>query len=105
MEHNLDAAIGFVDRAVVLDQEGRLVADGTVDAVLRDRADELHAMGVWLPTSALAALRLRRAGYSLEPLPLTPAELRAALEASPPVAGARRSVVRVARRPGPDGGH
>ena len=84
VEHNLDAAIGFVDRAVVLDQEGRLVADGSVDAVLRDRAEELHAMGVWLPTSALAALRLRRAGYALEPLPLTPAELRAALEAAEP---------------------
>jgi energy-coupling factor transport system ATP-binding protein len=80
VEHNLDAAIGFVDRAVVLDQEGLLVADGTVDAVLRDRAEALHAMGVWLPTSALAALRLRRAGYALDPLPLTPDELRAALE-------------------------
>jgi len=83
VEHNLDAAIGFVDRAVVLDQEGRLVADGTVGAVLRDRAEELHAMGVWLPTSALAALRLRRAGYALDPLPLTPDELRAALEDAP----------------------
>ncbi len=83
VEHNLDAAIGLVDRAVVIDQDGRLVADGTVDAVLRDRADELHGMGVWLPTSALAALRLRRAGFALEPLPLTPGELRAALEAAP----------------------
>jgi energy-coupling factor transport system ATP-binding protein len=89
VEHNLDAAIGFVDRAVVLDQEGRLVADGTVDAVLRDRAEELHAMGVWLPTSALAALRLRRAGYVLEPLPLTPDELRAALEDAPVPASLR----------------
>ena len=88
VEHNLDAAIGFVDRAVVLDQEGRLVADGTVDAVLRDRAEELHAMGVWLPTSALAALRLRRAGFALDPLPLTPAELRAALEEAPPASTA-----------------
>jgi energy-coupling factor transport system ATP-binding protein len=83
VEHNLDAAIGFVDRAVVLDQEGRLVADGSVDAVLRGRAAELHALGVWLPTSALAALRLRRAGFTLDPLPLTPSELRAALEAAP----------------------
>ena len=40
-------------------------------------------MGVWLPTSALAALRLRRAGFALDPLPLTPGELRAALEAAP----------------------
>jgi energy-coupling factor transport system ATP-binding protein len=81
VEHNLDAVVGFVDRVVVLDQSGRVVADGAVDEVLRDRAAELHALGVWLPTSALAALRLRGAGLALEPLPLTPAELRAALDA------------------------
>lgn len=83
VEHNLDAAVGFVDRVVVLDEGGRLAADGTVDEVLRDRADELHDLGVWLPVSALAALRLRRAGYRLDPLPLTPAELRTALEGQP----------------------
>lgn len=82
VEHNLDAAIGFVDRVVVLDQDGVLVVDGTVEEVLRLRADELHEMGVWLPVSAIAALRLRRAGFALEPLPLTPAELRTALESA-----------------------
>ncbi len=88
VEHNLDAAVGFVDRVVVLDHEGRVAADGPVDAVLRERAEELHDMGVWLPVSTLAALRLRRAGYALDPLPLTPAELATALEAaaSDPVA-------------------
>ncbi|MDX2377483.1 ATP-binding cassette domain-containing protein [Microbacterium sp. LRZ72] len=83
VEHNLDQAIGLIDRVVVLDAAGRVVADGDVDAVLRARADALHALGVWLPASALAALRLRAAGYALDPLPLTPAELRGALEATP----------------------
>ena len=83
VEHNLDAAVGFVDRVVVLDGSGRLVADGPVDEVLRGRAEELHELGVWLPISALAALRLRSAGFVLDPLPLTPAELHAALEAAP----------------------
>ncbi|MET0448194.1 MAG: energy-coupling factor transporter ATPase [Aeromicrobium sp.] len=86
VEHDLDAAIGLVDRVVVLDQDGRLAADGTVDQVLRARADELHTMGVWLPTSTLAALRLREGGYAFDPLPLTPGELRAALDGLPPVA-------------------
>lgn len=85
VEHNLDAAVGFVDRVVVLDHAGRLVADGPVDEVLRGRAEELHRIGVWLPTSTLAALRLREAGYALDPLPLTPAELHDALETLPPV--------------------
>ena len=89
VEHNLDAAIDLVNRVLVLDGSGRLVADGPVDAVLRERADELHGLGVWLPVSALAALRLRAAGYALDPLPLTPAELHAALEgASVPVESA-----------------
>ncbi|MDF2555456.1 MAG: transporter ATP-binding protein, partial [Microbacterium sp.] len=81
VEHNLDAAVGFVDRVIVLDHDGRLAADGSVDEVLRGRAEDLHAMGVWLPVSTIAALRLRRAGFTLDPLPLTPDELHAALEA------------------------
>ncbi|HWI30297.1 MAG TPA: ABC transporter ATP-binding protein [Microbacterium sp.] len=81
IEHNLDAAIPFVDRAVVLDQSGRVVFDGPVGPVLRENADELVRMGVWLPTATLAALRLRDAGFAMEPLPLTPAALRAALAA------------------------
>lgn len=82
VEHNLDAVVGIVDRVVVLDRTGRTVADGTVDDVLRSRAAELHEMGVWLPVSTLAAMRLRAAGWALEPLPLDPAELRAALDAA-----------------------
>ncbi|WP_374313690.1 ABC transporter ATP-binding protein [Microbacterium sp.] len=97
VEHNLDAAVGFVDRVVVLDHDGRVAADGTVDEVLRGRAADLHAMGVWLPVSTIAALRLRRAGYALDPLPLTPDELRIGLEAEPahavtPAAAAPRAV-------------
>ncbi|MFT4051078.1 MAG: ATP-binding cassette domain-containing protein [Microbacterium sp.] len=80
IEHNLDAAVAITDRVVVLDHDGRTVADGTVDAVLRDRAEQLHAMGVWLPVSTLAALRLRAAGWRLDPLPLSPEELAAAVE-------------------------
>lgn len=92
VEHNLDAAIGFVDRVVVLDHDGCLAADGTVNEVLRERAEELHAMGVWLPVSAIAALRLRAAGFRLDPLPLTPGELSAALDAEPePEAGPARA--------------
>ncbi|HEX5859234.1 MAG TPA: ABC transporter ATP-binding protein [Microbacterium sp.] len=83
IEHNLDAAIDLVDRVVVLDQRGSLAFDGPAREVLRSDADALVAMGVWLPTATLAALRLRDAGHPLEPLPLTPAELRAALQAAP----------------------
>ena len=79
VEHNLDAAVDIVDRVVVLDAEGRLAFDGPVREVLRDHVEELLGLGVWLPVSTLAAMRLRAAGVALDPLPLTPAELAAAI--------------------------
>jgi energy-coupling factor transport system ATP-binding protein len=87
VEHNLDAAVSLATRVVVLDQRGVLVVDGRVDD-LRTYAAALRDLGVWLPVSTLAALRLRDAGYALDPLPLTPAELRAALENAPALAEA-----------------
>jgi energy-coupling factor transport system ATP-binding protein len=90
VEHNLDAAVALATRVVVLDQDGMLVADGPID-LLRSRAEELHELGVWLPVSTLAALRLRRAGYALDPLPLTPGELRAALEGHPTRSSSERN--------------
>jgi energy-coupling factor transport system ATP-binding protein len=81
VEHNLDAAIELVDRVIVLDRHGRLAMQGPTRQVLIDRVDELSGLGVWLPVALLAALRLRDAGITLDPLPLTPRELTAALDA------------------------
>ncbi len=81
VEHNLDAAVDLVDRVVVLDAAGRLVMDGPVREILQARALELLELGVWLPVSTLAAMRLREAGVPIEPLPLTPSELARALDA------------------------
>ncbi|TPW76669.1 ABC transporter ATP-binding protein [Schumannella soli] len=81
IEHNLDAAMQLVDRVLVLDGLGRVAASGPAREVLTERAEELHDLGVWLPESTLAALRLRAAGIHLDPLPLTPADLTRALDA------------------------
>ena len=75
VEHNLDAAMDFVTRTIVLDREGRVAFDGPAADIIRNHADELVRMGVWLPAATLAALRLRAQGMTLEPLPLTPGEL------------------------------
>ncbi len=79
VEHNLDAAMHFATRAIVLDREGRVAFDGPVAEIMREHCDELIAMGVWLPAATLAALRLREEGVYIRPLPLTPEELRVAL--------------------------
>ena len=84
VEHNLDQAMGFVTRTVVLDRDGRIAVDGPAAEVLRENADELLALGVWLPAATLAALRLRDAGVALAPLPLTVGELETALAAAGP---------------------
>ncbi|HWV50025.1 MAG TPA: ABC transporter ATP-binding protein, partial [Microbacterium sp.] len=54
VEHNLDAAMRFATRVLVLDREGALAFDGPVGEVLREHTDELVAMGVWLPAATLA---------------------------------------------------
>jgi len=79
VEHNLDAAMAFVTRTLVLDREGRVAFDGPAGEVIREHADELIRMGVWLPAATLAALRLRDRGIVLDPLPLSPRELADAL--------------------------
>ncbi len=83
IEHNLDAAIDLVDRVVVLDRTGRLVLEGPVEEIVRERCEELARLGVWMPVATLAARRLREAGVVLDPLPLTPSELARALDAQP----------------------
>ncbi|WP_323743538.1 ABC transporter ATP-binding protein [Agreia pratensis] len=92
VEHNLDAAIELVDRVIVLDTQGRLAMQGPTRHILTGRVDELLSLGVWLPVALLAALRLRRAGVPIDPLPLTPRELTASLDAQdalPPLATLR----------------
>ncbi len=79
VEHNLDAAMGFVTRVLVLDDAGRVAYDGTTEQVLRQHAKELNELGVWLPEATLAALALRASGVGIDPLPLTATELAQAL--------------------------
>ncbi len=104
IEHNLDAVIGVASRVIVLDAKGGLPRRRPGGLRPAGRADELHALGVWLPTSTLAALRLRRAGYVLDPLPLNPrnfAALRGRGSADRRRSGGGHEWARAARRSGP----
>lgn len=49
VEHRLDGWLPLVDRLVVMDAQGRVVADGAPDAVLATHAATLLAHGVWVP--------------------------------------------------------
>ncbi len=48
VDHRVDDWMDVVDRLIVL-SEGRIVADGPVDTVLRTHRAELLAAGVWVP--------------------------------------------------------
>lgn len=49
VEHRLDVWLPLVDRVIVLGPSGGVIADGSPEAVLRDRGPELAAGGVWVP--------------------------------------------------------
>ncbi|OZB83030.1 ATP-binding cassette domain-containing protein [Microbacterium sp. 13-71-7] len=82
VEHDLDAALEIATRAIVLDGLGRIAFDGPARRILREHAEEILALGAWLPSAALAARRLCAAGIPIgapgSPLPLTADELRSA---------------------------
>ena len=49
VEHRVDAAWPLVDRVLALGRDGRPVAFGAPEDVLRDAGERLRAEGVWLP--------------------------------------------------------
>ncbi len=60
IEHRVEAWLDLVDRVIVLGPDG-VMADGTPDAVLAARGDELAASGVWVPgRAAWAPARAQR---------------------------------------------
>lgn len=54
VEHRVDVWLPLVDRVVVLDPGGGVIADGSPAEVLRARGTELAAGGVWVPGAPLS---------------------------------------------------
>ncbi|GAA3932974.1 ATP-binding cassette domain-containing protein [Microbacterium soli] len=52
IEHNVDAALRFATRVIVLGRDGRVLWDGRPSAVFDEHAAELAELGVWLPRTA-----------------------------------------------------
>ena len=49
VEHRLGPWVDFADRLLVLDREGRLVADGSPRGVLAEHGSALADQGIWVP--------------------------------------------------------
>ncbi len=68
VEHDLDRVVpDLVQRCVLLDEAGRMVADGTVAELFGDgrMVARLLELGVWLPSSVALALALGETGATL----------------------------------------
>ncbi len=57
VEHRVEQVLDLVDRAVVLEPGGGVVADGTPADVFGSQGDALAARGVWVPGRPLAVRR------------------------------------------------
>ena len=49
VEHKIDAIVDWIDRIVMLDEQGRLMADGKPDDVFRDHKEAFMRYGIWYP--------------------------------------------------------
>lgn len=65
VEHRVSVWRDLVDRVIVLDADGGVLADGAPDRVLADSAGRLRAAGVWLPESRVPAATAVGAGAPL----------------------------------------
>jgi len=57
VEHRVAVWASVVDRVIVLDEAGGILAEGDPDDVLDDRKAELDAAGIWVPGSSSARIR------------------------------------------------
>ena len=80
IEHKLDELMHLVDRVLVLNVEGRVIADGEPRQVFGERGAELKDLGVWMPQVCLLAHELRKNGSQLAQFPITLGEAVKALE-------------------------
>ncbi len=71
IEHKLDELMHLIDRVVVLNAQGGILADGPPRQVFDAHGPALQAMGVWMPQVAVLAHELRRRGLELPLFPIT----------------------------------
>lgn len=79
IEHRLDDVMALVDRLLVLDSQGTMVALGEPRTVIAEHGAWLAEAGVWVPQVAELALALAQHGRPITPLPITVDEAAATL--------------------------
>jgi energy-coupling factor transporter ATP-binding protein EcfA2 len=81
VDHRLDGLMAAIDRVVVLDGEGQVLAEGPPRTLFREQYRALSERGIWLPLAGHLDAALIAAGIILDPAPLTLDEILASLTA------------------------
>lgn len=79
IEHKLDDLLDYIDRVIVLGDEGRVIADGSPRVIFYHHIDTLQQLGVWVPRICIAAKQLESHGFTWDNFPLTLEEWAAGL--------------------------
>lgn len=64
VDHRLDSMIGHIDRVVVLDRAGGVLAKGEPGFMFRDHGDLFENLGIWTPLASKFDRALLRAGLA-----------------------------------------
>jgi len=79
VDHRLDGLIAAIDRVVVLDGAGQMLAEGPPRTLFREQHRALKERGIWSPLASQLDAALIDAGIVLDPAPLILAEIFASL--------------------------
>jgi energy-coupling factor transporter ATP-binding protein EcfA2 len=80
VDHRLDGLIAAIDRVVVLDERGELLAEGSPRRVFREQHAALVSRGIWSPLASHLDAALTAAGMTPDPAPLCLEEIFATLD-------------------------
>jgi hypothetical protein len=81
VDHRVDDVILAMDRVVILDRDGRVLAEGPPRTVFREQHAALKARGIWIPLASELDAALLKSGIALEVAPLTMDEALSGLDA------------------------
>lgn len=75
IEHKLDGLMDIVNRVLLLNPDGTLLADGNPRDVLKNHISKIKEYGIWIPTVFWIGVKIeekyKEQNIQIEPLPLT----------------------------------
>lgn len=71
IEHKLDQLLPFIDRIIVLGNEGNIIVDNSPRFIFQQHQHELEKLGVWIPTVCKYAYQYERKGITWNRFPLS----------------------------------